>query len=193
MGSAIGRTDRFAPRAPATAAPAATSARTVFAMAPARAGPSCPRALGRIEIPVAIVAGTADAIVSVGRRARTYAGISRMPSWRSFPGDFGRDVFLVACTKARRAIPPGLCIDAPGVDRDRDTRAKTAGPRGGVLREKSGTVTGRSRRCRGTGENSRDTAFSLDLEIKIRRDVSGVFGAPLCAGGFHARLALRDS
>jgi hypothetical protein len=67
--------------------------------------------LGRIEIPVAIVAGTADAIVSVGRRARTYAGISRMPSWRSFPGDVGRDVFLVACTKTRRAIPPGLCID----------------------------------------------------------------------------------
>ena len=141
---------------------------------------------------MALIAGTVDAIVSVGRRARTYAGISRMPSWRSFPGDVGGDVFLVTCTKARRAIPPGLCIDAPGVERDRDTR-EDGGPRGGVLRAKSGTVTGRSRRCRGTGENSTDAPFSLDLEIRIRRDVSGVFGATLCAGGFHARLALRDS
>ena len=80
MGSAIGRTDRFAPRAPATAAPAATSARTVFAMALARAPAFLPESLGRIEIPVAIVAGTTDAIVSVGSSARTYAGISRMPS-----------------------------------------------------------------------------------------------------------------
>jgi GNAT superfamily N-acetyltransferase len=39
VGSAIGRADRFAPRAPATGAPAVTSARTVFAMAPVR-GPA---------------------------------------------------------------------------------------------------------------------------------------------------------
>ena len=179
-------------RAPATTAPAATSAHSVRDGAGARRT-FLPESLGTDRNP----GGDRCRYRGrhrVGRQARTnLRRLSRMPSWRSFPGDFGRDVFLVACTKARRAIPPGLCIDAPGVDRDRDTRAKTAGPRGGVLREKSGTVTRRSRRCRGTGENSRDTAFSLDLEIKIRRDVSGVFGAPLCAGGFHARLALRDS
>jgi predicted dienelactone hydrolase len=80
VGSAIGGADRFAPRAPATAAAAATNAGTVFAMAPARAPAFLPESLGRIEIPVAIVAGTADAIVSVGSSARTYAGISGMPS-----------------------------------------------------------------------------------------------------------------
>jgi len=114
VGSAIGRTDRFAPRAPATAAPAATSARTVFAMAPARAGPSCPRALGRIEIPVAIVAGTADAIVSVGRRARTYAGYPACRVGDLFPAISGATSFswparklgapyLRVCASTRRA------------------------------------------------------------------------------------------
>jgi hypothetical protein len=72
----------------------------------------------------------------VGRQQRT--NLRRYISHAEltiFPGDVGRDVFLVACTRAGRAIPPGLRIDAPGVDRDRDTR-EDGGPRGGVLSRK---------------------------------------------------------
>ena len=67
---------------------------------------------------MAIVAGAADAIVPVGRSARFYAAYIPHAEVTIFPGDVGHDVFLVDWTKAGRTTLAGLCINAPGVDRD---------------------------------------------------------------------------
>ena len=64
-----------------------------------------------------IVAGAADAIVPVGSSARAYAAQIPRAEMTIFPGDVGHDVFLVDWTEAGRTTLPGLCINAPGVDR----------------------------------------------------------------------------
>jgi len=92
--------------------------RAVFAMAPALGPAFVPESLDRIDIPVAIVAGAADAIVPVGSSARFYAAHIPRAELTIFPGDVGHYVFLVDCTEAGRATLAGMCIDAPGVDRD---------------------------------------------------------------------------
>ena len=66
---------------------------------------------------MAIVAGAADAIVPVGSSARFYAAYIPHAEVTIFPGDVGHYVFLADCTEAGRATLPGLCINAPGVDR----------------------------------------------------------------------------
>jgi hypothetical protein len=50
--------------------------------------------------------------------ARAYAAQIPRAELTIFPGDVGHDVFLVDCTKTGRTTLPGLCINAPGVDRD---------------------------------------------------------------------------
>lgn len=92
--------------------------RAVFAMAPALGPAFLPESLERIDIPVAIVAGAADAIVPVGSSARSYAAHIPHAELTIFPGDVGHYVFRVDCTEAGRATLPMLCIDAPRVDRD---------------------------------------------------------------------------
>jgi len=87
-------------------------------MAPARGPTFVPESLERIDIPVAIVAGAADAIVPVGSSARSYAAHIPHAELTIFPGDVGHYVFRVDCTEAGRATLPMLCIDAPRVDRD---------------------------------------------------------------------------
>jgi predicted dienelactone hydrolase len=92
--------------------------RAAFAMAPALGPAFLPDSLERIDIPVAIVAGAADAIVPVGTSARSYAAHIARAELTIFPGDVGHYVFLADCTEAGRATLPALCLDAPGVDRD---------------------------------------------------------------------------
>jgi predicted dienelactone hydrolase len=92
--------------------------RAVFAMAPALGPAFLPESLARIDIPVAIVAGAADAIMPVGSNARSYAAHIPHAELTIFPGGVGHYVFTADCTEAGRAARPALCVDAPGVDRD---------------------------------------------------------------------------
>jgi predicted dienelactone hydrolase len=92
--------------------------RAVFAMAPALGPAFLPESLERIDIPVAIVVGAADAIAPVGNNARSDAAHIPHAELTIFHGDVGHYVFTVNCTEAGRANLPGRCVDAPGVDRD---------------------------------------------------------------------------
>ena len=92
--------------------------RAVSAMAPALGPAFLPESLAGIDIPVAIVAGAADAIMPVGSNARFYAAHIPHAELTIFPGDAGHYVFLVDCTEAGRAALPARCADAPGIDRD---------------------------------------------------------------------------
>jgi predicted dienelactone hydrolase len=87
--------------------------RAVFAMAPALGPAFTLESLEKIGIPVAIVAGVADAIMPVGSGARALAAHIPHAELTIFPGDVGHCVFLAVCTEAGRATLPALCIDAP--------------------------------------------------------------------------------
>jgi predicted dienelactone hydrolase len=91
--------------------------RAVFAMAPALGPAFLPDSLERIDIPMVIVAGAADAIMPVGSSARSYAAHIPQADLTIFPGDVGHYVFVEDCAQAGRATLPALCIDAPEVDR----------------------------------------------------------------------------
>jgi predicted dienelactone hydrolase len=119
-------------------------------MAPALGPAFLPDSLERIDIPVAIVAGAADAIVPVGTSARSYAAHIPRAELTIFPGDVGHYVFLADCTEAGRATLPALCLDAPGVDRD-TIHVKTADL--AVLRAPSAIVPQPSRPYRADDEN----------------------------------------
>ncbi len=112
-------TRRFAPPLPPTADSYRDKrVRAVFAMAPALGQAFLPDSLERIDIPVAIVAGAADAIMPVASSARSYAAHIPHAELTIFPGDVGHYVFFAVCAEAARAAFPGRCVDAPGVDRD---------------------------------------------------------------------------
>jgi predicted dienelactone hydrolase len=98
----------------------------VFAIAPALGPAFLPESLERIDIPMVIVAGAADAIVPVGSSARSYATHIPQADLTIFPGDVGHYVFVEDLTPAGRATLPAPCIDAPGVERH-TIHAKTAG------------------------------------------------------------------
>ena len=72
-------------------------------MAPAIGPAFLPESLERIDIPVAIVAGAADAIALVGNNARSYAAHIPHAELTIFPGEVGHYVFTVDCTPAGRA------------------------------------------------------------------------------------------
>jgi len=63
-----------------TAAPTATSACAVFVMAPALGPAFLPESLERIDIPMVVVAGAADAIVRVPTARDPTPRISRRPT-----------------------------------------------------------------------------------------------------------------
>jgi AraC-like DNA-binding protein/dienelactone hydrolase len=91
--------------------------RAVFAMAPALGPVFTSESLAAIAIPVAIVAGEGDPIVPIAENARPYAATIPHAELTVFPGAAGHYVFLDQCTEAGRQSLPGLCVDAPGVDR----------------------------------------------------------------------------
>jgi pimeloyl-ACP methyl ester carboxylesterase len=92
-----------------TAAPTATSACARCSRWPPALGPAfLPESLERIDIPMVIVAGAADAIVPVGSSARSYAAHIPQADLTIFPGDIGHYVFVQDCTQAGRATLPAL-------------------------------------------------------------------------------------
>jgi predicted dienelactone hydrolase len=100
--------------------------RAVFAMAPVLIQAFLPDSLAHIEIPVAIVAGSADEIAPVRRNAQFLAAASRHAELTILPGPVGHYVFAGICLPAVRAALPRRCNDAPRVDR-RAIEAETVG------------------------------------------------------------------
>lgn len=92
--------------------------RAVFAIAPAL-GPSFSAAsLAKIDIPVDIVAGHADANAPIASNAKYFAANITGAKLTIFPGNVAHYVFLDSCTEAGRKTLPNICIDGEGVDRD---------------------------------------------------------------------------
>jgi predicted dienelactone hydrolase len=92
--------------------------RAVFAMAPALGPAFRSEGLGKISIPVEIVAGASDSNVPVNSSARYFAAHIPHAKLTIFPGGVGHYDFLDACTDQGRKIRPLLCTDAPEVDRE---------------------------------------------------------------------------
>jgi predicted dienelactone hydrolase len=99
--------------------------RAVFAMAPALGPAFLASSLMHIDIPVTIVAGAADEIVPVRGSAQSIAAEIPHAALTVLPGAVGHYVFVDTCTAAGRATLPGLCVDAPGIDRT-DIHRQTA-------------------------------------------------------------------
>ena len=98
--------------------------RAVFAMAPGPGPIFTPESLGRISIPVAIVAGSADDVIPPAASAEALARMIRHATLKLFP-DAGHFVFLDTCTTAGRMFfrvrAPSRsdpCSDPDGTDRD---------------------------------------------------------------------------
>jgi predicted dienelactone hydrolase len=91
--------------------------RAVFAMAPALGPAVTADSLGKIAIPLAIVAGQSDTIVPVDPNAKYYAAAIPHAELTILPGGVGHYTFVDECTDAGRASRPQLCVDRPGVDR----------------------------------------------------------------------------
>lgn len=91
--------------------------RAVFAIAPLGSVFSA-ASLRQISIPVEIVAGAGDPILSPRTNAAYVA--SQIPGVRLtiYPGGVGHYTFLDTCVGAAKLQNPGLCVDRPGVDRD---------------------------------------------------------------------------
>jgi predicted dienelactone hydrolase len=92
--------------------------RAVFAMAPALGPAFAPESLKAIAIPVAIVAGAADHIVTVDANAKYFAATIPGAELTIFPGGVDHYTFLDGCTAVGRDTRPMLCRDQPDVDRD---------------------------------------------------------------------------
>ncbi|HXN22751.1 MAG TPA: peptidase [Candidatus Dormibacteraeota bacterium] len=92
--------------------------RAVFAMAPAL-GPAFPaEPLGKISIPVGIVAGAADESFPVASSAKYFAAHIPGAKLTIFAGAVGHYVFLPSCTEQGRKTLTLLCTDGPGVGRE---------------------------------------------------------------------------
>jgi predicted dienelactone hydrolase len=91
--------------------------RAAFAMAPGLVPMFTPESLGKISIPVAIVAGTADEIVSLAAHAEALARAIPHATLKLFP-DAGHFVFFGTCTAVGRLFIRAVCGDPSGTDRD---------------------------------------------------------------------------
>jgi predicted dienelactone hydrolase len=89
----------------------------VFAMAPGLAPLFTPESLDKIAIPVAIVAGDADEVVSPAANAVALAKAIPHATLKLFQ-HAGHYVFFDACTAAGRVTFPVPCVDPEGADRD---------------------------------------------------------------------------
>jgi predicted dienelactone hydrolase len=91
--------------------------RAVFAMAPGPGPIFTPESLGRVEVPVAIVAGDADEIVPPAAAAETFARAIPHATLKLF-SHAGHWVFLGSCTLVGRLVFRGPCGDPDGTDRE---------------------------------------------------------------------------
>lgn len=92
--------------------------RAVFAIAPAVAGAFTPESLQKINIPVEIVAGAADAIAPPAENARFFAANIKGAKLTLLPGGVGHYTFLDVGTETGKKQFPKLFVDGPGVDRE---------------------------------------------------------------------------
>jgi predicted dienelactone hydrolase len=99
--------------------------RAVFAIAPALGPAFSAASLAKIDIPVDIVAGQADANAPIASNAKYFAANITGAKLTIFPGNVAHYVFLDSCTETGRKTLPNICIDGEGVDRDA-IHAKTA-------------------------------------------------------------------
>lgn len=91
--------------------------RAVFAMATGLGQAFLPDSLKRIDIPVAVVAGAADAIAPPGPNTQLIAANIPHAELTMLPAPVGHFVFAGLCLEAGRATLPQICTDPPGVDR----------------------------------------------------------------------------
>ncbi len=90
--------------------------KSVMAIAPALGPALIPDSLGRVRIPVAIVAGSDDAIVPIRPNALRMAALIPRAQITLIPGA-GHYTFLAECTAEGRARQPQLCADTDHIDR----------------------------------------------------------------------------
>jgi predicted dienelactone hydrolase len=92
--------------------------RAVFALAPGPAGSVfTTESLGKISIPVAIVAGSADEVVPVASAGEAFAKAIPHATLKLFP-HAGHYVFLWNCTMVGSLVFRGSCSDPDGADRN---------------------------------------------------------------------------
>jgi len=91
--------------------------RAVFAMAPGPGPVFTPESLGKISIPVAIVAGNADEIVPPASAAELLAKSIPRAILKIFE-HAGHFVFIDDCTMLGRVVFRFACKDPDGADRD---------------------------------------------------------------------------
>jgi len=91
--------------------------RAVFAMAPGPGPVFTPESLGKIAIPVAIVAGRADEIIPPASAAEALAKAIPHASLKLFP-NAGHFIFIDACTLVGGVVFRALCNDPGDTDRD---------------------------------------------------------------------------
>ena len=91
--------------------------RAVFAMAPGLVPIFTPESLATISIPVAIVSGNADEVVSSASHAEALAAAIPHATLKLFQGA-GHFVFFDTCTTVGRLVLRTVCVDPAGVDRD---------------------------------------------------------------------------
>ena len=89
----------------------------VFALAPGPGPVFTPESLGKISIPVAIVAGSADEIVPSASAAEALARAIPHATVKLFQ-QAGHWVFLGTCTMVGRVVFRAFCGDPDGIDRD---------------------------------------------------------------------------
>lgn len=91
--------------------------RAVFAMAPGPAPVFVPESLGKISVPVAIVAGEADEIAPSASGAEALSKAIPHATLKVFP-HAGHFVFFGTCTAVGRAFIRTACSDPDSTDRD---------------------------------------------------------------------------
>ena len=91
--------------------------RAIFALAPGLGPVFTPQSLGKISIPVAIVAGSADEIVPPATAAEALAKVIPHATLKLFQ-HAGHFVFVGTCTLVGRVVLRGPCGDPDGIDRD---------------------------------------------------------------------------
>jgi predicted dienelactone hydrolase len=92
--------------------------RAVFAIAPAVAAAFSAESLAKIDIPVEIVAGSADLIAPPQQNAEFFAAHIKGAVLAILPGGVGHYTFLDLGTSAGKKQLPQLFVDNPGVNRE---------------------------------------------------------------------------
>ena len=90
--------------------------RGVFAMAPGLAFAFTAESLRAIKIPVRVVVGDDDRVVTAAS-AQRFADEIPGAELTILPDGVGHYAFVNTCTAAGRSTEPAICVDAPGIDR----------------------------------------------------------------------------